>query len=373
MNCFEVRGKIGRYADEELPKEQMLEISSHLQDCSSCSLEFQYLSQIESLARHELHSEPAKEYWDNLPQKIVARIGLKPPKSVFQNIADNLNELVFAKTFRWGLAGALALIALVILFKDFQITTTEMPAISEKSYGIEESTSETSLADVSDDTKSPTPGEASQNLVSEPSTPSQQSSAGNKDEHTDEVVQELNYNVIAMNDITPMPVRNTLSVSLNTNEELVPLPNSEFLIPTTEMYGFADDSDSQFEVDAFALDQSGKSFRNVNEQSTPAKMIEDESDFAETMWIVQESETLGEKKNIWLSYISRETDTTYQSLGIYNLALVMAKIAEETKDADKAKEALEFFAEHESSLRFQMSDNRYEIKLNALKLIANIN
>ena len=87
------------------------------------------------------------------------------------------------------------------------------------------------------------------------------------------------------------------------------------------------------------------------------------------MCIVQESKTLAEKRNTWLSSMNRETDITYRSLAVYNLALVLARIAEENKYPDDAAEARSFFLEYEEALRFQMGDERFHDKLNLFDVI----
>ena len=114
----------------------------------------------------------------------------------------------------------------------------------------------------------------------------------------------------------------------------------------------------------FALDKQNAQFSQADAVSDlPEEIKRIRSGFLETLWIVQESKAMDEKKNIWLSYINRESDITYRSLAIYNLALVLAKIAEESTDLGHAAEARSFFLGHEEALRFQMGNERFDNKL----------
>ena len=123
----------------------------------------------------------------------------------------------------------------------------------------------------------------------------------------------------------------------------------------------------------FALNKQGaRSSQPDVVSELPDEIKKIRSGFLETLWIVQESQTLGEKKNIWLSYIDRESDITYRSLADYNLALVLAKMAEDSKDRDLATEARNFFLTHEEALRFQMGNQRFDNKSSLFdKILAN--
>jgi hypothetical protein len=97
--------------------------------------------------------------------------------------------------------------------------------------------------------------------------------------------------------------------------------------------------------------------------------IPEESSFNEIMWIVQQSTSLDEKRNIWLSYIGRETVDTYRSLGVYHLALVLSQIAEQTRSTEKAGKAAEFFEANQIILRQLLGDDRFNRKVATLRTI----
>ncbi len=179
--------------------------------------------------------------------------------------------------------------------------------------------------------------------------------------------------VNALVNLKGLIVRNSVSQKINKEEELIPLPNSMFI-----MDGAANDQltsgkkGKQMMSTTAALARSGSAGRSAN--SLRRKKIIDvhgENSFSQTLWIVQESTSLSEKKNIWLSYISREKDPTYHSLAIYQLALTLEKIVETSKSEADAREAYNFFVENKKTLIFQMKEQRYNSKLHVLEKMIN--
>jgi hypothetical protein len=176
---------------------------------------------------------------------------------------------------------------------------------------------------------------------------------------------------IAIQDPEALPVRIKQEIEKpNFDEVIYPVPNTSFIIAMELI--------KEEEKNALAPEVRTFSF-NLGERSTlqplqerPENLEALESEFYEILWITQETNILTEQRNIWLSYLSRETDPTFRSLAIFNLAWVLSKIAEETRNPVKAKEALDFLKEHQESLRFQMKQ-RFEEKVGTLLAIINGN
>jgi len=183
----------------------------------------------------------------------------------------------------------------------------------------------------------------------------------------------LNYlseALLAVNSVETKPLKTKNRGVLRVNRELYPIPNTEFILPSQS--DELQDRNNPLQR-TFALNkQDARSSQPDVVSELPEEIKKIRSGFLETLWIVQESQTLNEKKNIWLSYIDRESAITYRSLGDYNMALVLAKIVEDSKDRDHATEARNFFLTHEEALRFQMGNERFDNKLSLFdKILAN--
>ena len=124
-------------------------------------------------------------------------------------------------------------------------------------------------------------------------------------------------------------------------------------------------------VYTFALDNAPIPQTEISDESQKSVESNDaNNEFSEIMLIVHQSNALSEKRNILLSYIARETDSTYRSMAVFELALILKQIAEESNKSEAAKQALDFFKENERSLRFQMKA-RYDSSIHSLKSILN--
>lgn len=368
MDCYKVKEKLSAFLDRTLPVEEIRDLETHLKSCPECSVELRSLKQIDLLVQKDLFPLPDDDYWTVTPKIILKHLGLRPKTSMTERFFYASKALFPSPNLRWAIAGAVAAFALVFSIKTFYPTK---PEFAEIDVGNEKISKSLEMDDEITAAEDNSAKEKSEDKIAE----KQFESGFNSEEHTDRNTIYENVTLLAdapgqMNKIKPHPLRKRISKGLRFEQELIPLPNSEFLPPIT--IADAEASSNEPLVQTFARDRKLRQIPSAPKSGNPDTPAEKtESSFAETMWIVQESPSLIEKKNIWLSYISRETDPTYRSMGIYNLALVLAKIAEGTNDPEKAKEALQFFKENEKSLRFQMSDNRYELKMNALYMIIN--
>ncbi|MFQ5750668.1 MAG: anti-sigma factor family protein [bacterium] len=380
MNCYEIKQNMGKYIDQELVNDEMLKITHHLKNCPNCLNEMNSLKQIESLLQREIYQEPPKEYWSILPTIITQKLGLRPQSTIIEKCVNFVSEIKVASSIRWGLVGAATLVSLLFLYKEGYRTNSFNPPISQQNVEKE------SLPSVKTDSQSDA---TKQNLTKfftekkektafdseltiQNSVPGQPlSNAKNKDKLGRTVaLSDLSEAVIAKKShIKPVPVRLHARTVSNFQQEIFPIPNSEFILSAKNLAESEKNDVNIPEWSTYSLNSNVKSPQVTMLPKESAELDNIKNSFSETLWIVQESRSLSEKRNIWLSYISRESDPTYRSLGIYNLALVLSKIAEQKKDPENAQEALDFFTENEKSLRFQMGNNRYQIKIDIFKKI----
>ena len=136
MNCSETKPKLGFYLDQVLPDGEIHELKNHLGTCMSCSTELQKLKKIESVIQVGIYSEPPDEYWNDVPQRITKRIGISPKVSDFERFVESVGELLSARSFRWGFAGAFA-VALLIVTLNRVFVTQQAPVSMAQNKSIE--------------------------------------------------------------------------------------------------------------------------------------------------------------------------------------------------------------------------------------------
>ncbi len=369
MNCSETKPKLGFYLDQVLPDGEIQELKNHLETCMSCSTELQNLKKIESVIQAGIYSEPPDEYWNDVPQGITKRIGIRPKVSAFEQFIESVGGILSAKSYRWGFAGAFAVAVLIVtLNKVFVTQQAPVSMTQNKSMENEQApaASNSGLNTVQNaghlkPEKDMAINEKDRLEAKEPLS-EQLTDLPDRGKGNQKIA--LNYlseALLALNSVQSKPLKTENREVLRVNQKLYPIPNTEFILPSQSDELQNGNNPLQR---TFALNKQDARFSQpdvVSELPDEIKMIR--SGFLETLWIVQESKTLDEKKNIWLSYIDRESDITYRSLADYNLALVLAKIAEDSKDRDHATEARNFFLTHEEALRFQMGNERFDNKL----------
>ncbi len=367
MECYTVRSKLEKYLDEALTEGERHAVSVHLQDCADCAREFDNLKHLEGLFKNDLFEEPPKEYWRHVPKRITSRLGFKEQPGVFEKLRVLVkNSLIQSRRVRWGLATAFAGLAVVILVRlIYSPTISEAPVVdaqdTKKGPVVSKLTNELNKSDetlplISENTE--------KNKAIALSTQMQKvGQAGSPSESDSE-----NKIVASVEDINVLTPHTLKRKTYSHSQQLIPVSNTSLI---TNSGVKVEDSNEGMELPTqrtLAIDNISSS-QILNFQKESDKLREMEDSFTETLWIVQQSHSLSEKRNIWLSYIGREKDPTYRSLAIYHLALVLSQIAENTKDAEMAQEALNFYRENEKSLRFQMGVRRYQIKINILETI----
>ncbi len=374
MNCSETKPKLGFYLDQVLPDGEIQELKNHLEACMSCSTELQNLKKIASVIQAGIYSEPPDAYWNDVPHRITKRIGIRPKVSAFEQFIESVGGILSATSFRWGFAGAFAVAVLIVTLNKVFVTQQAPSMTQNKSVENEQapaaSNSELNTVQNAGRLKPEKDMAINEKNKLEAKEPLSEQLTDLPDRGKGNQKIALNYlseALLALNSVQSKPLKTENREVLRV---LYPIPNTEFILPSQSDELQNGNNPLQR---TFALNkQDARSLKPDVVSELPDEIKRIRSGFLETLWIVQESQTLDEKKNIWLSYLNRESDITYRSLADYNLALVLAKIAEDSKDRDHAKEARNFFLTHEEALRFQMGNERFDNKLSLFdKMLAN--
>jgi len=313
---------------------------------------------IEDLVREPIFVEPADEFWENNPARIVQRLGLHASITPWQKFLNDVTGVFATPAFRVTVAGAFT------LFLFFLLSNHKQPP---RDRDIESLSVPKAAPQLADGVAVPPSPLAENVLPDEKLTQPELRTTSDAEAFAPKPAEESTTRV-AFAAVTPLPYRSILPMPLegDLGQELIPLANASFLVSSLSK----EEDSRDLRPAAFGSDVSGRRLRNGSTGEMAKDLPDQDSDFAETAWIVQESPSLSEKKSIWLSFLAREKDPTYRSLGIYNLALVLSRIAEESGARKDAQKALKFFTENEASLRFQMSDRRYDAEIKALLRIA---
>lgn len=374
MNCYEVKEKLGSFIDGELPENEGRMLGDHLATCYDCMQELEAVKKIQSLVTPALYTEPDEQYWNDLPVQIMQKLGIEtapvPKSSWLESVAAAVFSL---RSLQVGFAGVAVLFLVMFLLKNKSIDRAD--SVSPASVPGVQVQVNRSMANAEQDANSAEP----------PAAPGQ---AGMTSDHSTfgPVPAATPNDVIPQKNSSPaeqprvfastvekirdfrQPVADPGNTrNLASSEPLIPIPNAAFV----------EGLEDNLENDLYSEESIQKTAALTHKvlpassasQNRSADVPDGESSFSETMWIVQHSTSVKEKKNIWLSYIKRETDPTYRSLGVYHLALVLAKIAEQKRDFESAKAAYDFFMENQKSLRFQMKERRFAMKLKVLKML----
>jgi hypothetical protein len=370
MSCNIIKSKFESYLDRTTSDHENREIEAHVNTCPDCRKALQAIKHIDALAKRLSFPEPPHQYWKTVPKIIVKRLGLRAEPSVVEQVAIFINEIFVSKSLRWGLTGAVSVLVLFFIFKAVGGFKKSDSFTTHEPVTIQETIPEDLILE-SPSTKAEVP------LYSETRRNQKEIEEGvgetltTKTEiGTETDVKEIDEMIIAKENVESLPPRKH-QYEHSYFEEIIPVPQSELF----SLNKYLDDSEDKTpkRVAATVGLQLGKDVTGSQQQNlSPADEFEEaQNNFAETLWIVQQMSALSEKRNIWLSYIGREKDPTYRSLGIYNLALVLSKQVEESNDPEKATEALNFYIEHEKSLRVQMGPKRYQLKIDIFNKVIN--
>lgn len=360
MNCYEAKEKISMYLDGALDSPDSEQLAEHLAGCRSCSMALESLKRVDQIFKMDFTVDPPPEYWHTLPQLIINRLKEQPAQrpSIIGTFFADLQKAFAQPKIRWGVIGATALLALMFSLKNFYAPGTSVTTIPTNREVAENSTQQKQLEGTPDvpplaENALPAESVGSGSTASAESaqTSDLQSSFDERREGAATVVGNVQRLPVRLQNLTP-PTRNKMLYPTTTL-------NTDSFVQDEE-----DDSDEpEPEWRVLALTVNGNARRTSPATENAARIDDSQNSFSQTLWIVQQSISLEEKRNIWLSYIKRETDATYRALGIYNLALTLSKIVEESKSREKAEEATKFFRENEELLKAQMGEERFLLKL----------
>jgi len=349
MSSCQNKIKVEKYMDEELPAEDKQFFVRHLETCPVCVAEFESAKKLDALFEFGVFEMPEESYWEETPGIIMNRLALDRPD---RNIAKQKKRVWVGFSFpEWTTPRLVAIGGLVALLLFFVLR----PQVEERAPGIEVIADSMSKSETVETAKTIKSIELAAPNMPEAAQPVSKSLAK---------VSEAPLSVQVSAEpqkVTPRGLNTDMAVV----EEsfLTPAPNNRFLLPE-EIVEKADKISPTVSV------LSNEAVDGFVKQVDPLKEVDlpdTTSDFLQILWLVQKSPQLSEKRNIWLSYLGRETNVTFRIQAINNLSLVLYKIAVISNDFDQTDEAIRFFEEHEADLRSQMKDVRFEKRLSILR------
>ncbi len=347
MKICHFSSKISSFADEALDGSDRVDVARHLEDCTLCQLELRQLRDLDTLFIAGLFEPPTQTYWNEVPVRVISRLNLLPEKNrlgIWWN--DVLNAVTSISGWRMAAAGAFAMIFIILMLKKYEPWTNQSTEIIAP--GIVDNNSE--LAAVTSPAVTPgTPETTDLPQAVAANVPSAKKTAPDNQFPEPETVAARGLK--------------TISAPLVKDDFITPLPSPKFLIPEKEMYAAQGGNPA---IRIFSKEASGWAFQDVDGFRAYPDLPQFKSDFAQTLWLVQSSSELDEKRNIWLSFISREPDDTYYAMGVYNLAQVLFQISRETLEPERARTAIQFYDRNEAVLRPQLGDKKFEEYLNVL-------
>jgi hypothetical protein len=347
MTCYDAKEKISMHLNDAHAD---ADVAEHLATCPACVLMLESLKKVDQAFKTEfILTEPPPHYWENLPRIISQKLAAQKPPAIFDKWLNAIQKAFAPVSVRWGLAGAAAVLAVMFFWRSFISLNKEMTKADAPPSQLSTQANAEIAKSKSNDAK-PTIL-AMEKAEAAPSSPTQA------------VQAPAPSNAIAGN-IRNLPVR---------AEPVKPMHGKKVLYPTTSLntdsfvQAAEENEEEATNWRVFALTLNSHSRGPAATPRGDSQVEDAQSSFSQTLWIVQQGTSLEEKRNIWLSYITREKDATYRALGIYNLALTLAKMVEESKSPEKAKEALRFYREHEELLKVQMGEERYLLKVSAFE------
>ncbi|MGH9322812.1 MAG: zf-HC2 domain-containing protein [Vicinamibacteria bacterium] len=112
-DCAEAAALVEKLADGEASGAEKREAEAHLEKCSSCRDHLEFLTALGASARELPLARPPDAYWEQLPRKILDRIGAEGPRPGFGQLGQlrKLWQAVLAPgALRWQALGAAILL-----------------------------------------------------------------------------------------------------------------------------------------------------------------------------------------------------------------------------------------------------------------------
>lgn len=114
LRCDDVLPLIEKLADGECSPEERTRAEAHVRLCGSCREHLEFLRTLPQAMKEASPSEPPDAYWQQLPRKIMERIGREPHADRRRPPGSVLATSSGLSSLRWWAAVAAALVAAVV-------------------------------------------------------------------------------------------------------------------------------------------------------------------------------------------------------------------------------------------------------------------
>ncbi|MCG8606664.1 zf-HC2 domain-containing protein [bacterium] len=384
MNCYQVREKVEPYLDMGLPEPEAQSLKKHLERCPECQQEVETIRKIDSFVKMDLFEPPPREYWANVPKRVTEQLGLWPQRPKLLGIFDSIQGMLVTPAFKWGGTLAVAGLATFFLLRGLDtqdVISTSDPVASDHSLRNQASTTEESIQPArpsaiatAPERVAPNRNNPSGSIPQVEDSPSRQvlSTPLDGEKRPEEIRSfEHKQTILAKAVVVKAQPKKVISDAFEFDRALFPDAGSSFRLSLTQSDKVAKNEDKETNPRTFTLVRGGRgAASSTNNQGTledTDRLSQDDesgaNDFFQTLLIVEDTKKLSEKRNIWLSYVGRESNQTYRSLGIYRLADICYRIAHESRDEELATKALSLYEKYERTLKSLMGVEAYNAKV----------
>jgi len=113
--CRFVKRRLGAFIDGELSEEETRKVHLHLEKCPSCERESIQLEKINALGKESFFLEPGEDYWREVLPRLRNRLVVDKPLPLRDRIEEFWLEFLRPRRLVWGVGGAAAVAAAVLL------------------------------------------------------------------------------------------------------------------------------------------------------------------------------------------------------------------------------------------------------------------
>jgi len=419
--CDKTQEALAAYLDGDDAALQSAEVQAHLATCEDCQALYAEVQHALTAGNADepssafpqngaARSAPDAQYWNELPDRVMARIegrnSLEAKKNIPLPVAPppkRLHDTRFIKTFTASKTRSLlALTAVVFLVV---VVTREMQD------SLPEQQSLKALPDARITAAESGPVSAEEERDAQPSTPAEETSRAKK------ISADASKPVMGDSKPAPQPAEPPVATTEQAASQAEHIPPSPQIVLFGEKSSQLDDKSKKSE-DELSLAQSDAASRqarlpneapasvepnlpvlakeaaedrqisktdaasglSVRATSQPAKMramgissqaapSTSENTYSQALWRAQQAATPKAQQIIWQDFLSAANDSTYIKLAIAQLAQSMLAQVDSNSSAEHLKSTLRFLEQHEKVLRSQFGIEKLGSEMRRAKLL----
>lgn len=117
MTCQDIKNRLEKFLDGELPEDEVQSITAHLQSCESCNAQLERIRALDQAVRAEPVKEPPPEYWNQLSADISKRLANVDMTQSHKKVSwtERIHEILWPRRISYRVVG-LAATAVITIF-----------------------------------------------------------------------------------------------------------------------------------------------------------------------------------------------------------------------------------------------------------------